>query len=591
MRTRARLPGDGALWALLISGLLGFRIGMAGYPTWSVAVETAQVVAGIVQYPAESPFYIYHTKLWTILHQIGAVALLSGISEIAISKLLSGLLGMVSFQALTMIVYAFSRDTLLAIGAAFVIVFSRAAEYGVVYPILLMGTHHTYGALGLSLIVLIAALFGSGCHRTAAFLLGVAPAVHPSLGAALGLVVAAAFASSFRAHLERFRPVMPYFVAGAAMTTVSLAVQLLVTYDAPPIEPGVAARYLDAFVTGWDGHRRAVDLRAPGVQLAAGGLALGLLYLAGAAGQLDRAVEFLLRIVTAAALLGLAATVLSWVPPDRLPPALLIVMPARLLNINGLLFAALLIGLLGAYRPRVSSQLLIGLLMAGLLISQQSGLWDWLQGRGWIGFDARPRQLPLFALAAGGLVGLAITRRAGAATRVGGAWWAARAARFAWLAPAALAAAAMLSRTAPAAEVYRDRTNDSFFAAVAAETKGMVLTAGSFQLVQLYTRRPVLIDGGGLDALPYALEAGPLMERVLRDVYDIDLFHPPIWAKGSGFIPHEANQPVWEGFSRERWLEIGRTYKATQVLTRANWRLDLPVAAESPAFRLYRIPD
>lgn len=585
-----RLPGDGALWALLVSGLLGFRIGMAGYPTWSVAVETAQVVAGIVQYPADSPFYIYHTKLWTVLHQIGALALLSGMSEIAVSKLLSGLLGMVSFQALTMIVYALSRDVLLAIGAAFVIVFTRAAEYGVVYPIFLMGTHHTYGALGLSLIALIAALFGSGCHRTAAFLLGVAPAVHPSLGAALGLAVAAAFVSRFRSCLERFRPAMPYFVAGAATTAVSLAVQLMVTYDAPPIEPGVAARYMEAFVTGWDGHRRAVALGAPGVRLNAGALVLGILYLAGAAGQLERSAEFLLRIITAAALLSLAAVLLSWVPPDRLPPTLLIVMPARVLNFNALLFATLLIGLLGAYRRRVSSQLFIGMLMAGLLISDRSASWDWLQARGWGGFGARPGQLLLFAIAAGGLVGLVITRRAGAA-REGGAWPAAQAARVVWLVPAALAAAAMVSRTVPAAEVYRDRTNDPFFAAVAAETTGMVLTAGSFQLVQLYTRRPVLIDGGGLDALPYALEAGPLMERVLRDVYDIDLFHPPMWAKGSGFIPHEANQPVWEGFSRERWLEIRHTYHATQVLTRANWRLDLPVAAESPSFRLYRIPD
>ena len=59
---------------------------------------------------------------------------------------------------------------------------------------------------------------------------------------------------------------------------------------------------------------------------------------------------------------------------------------------------------------------------------------------------------------------------------------------------------------------YRDRTNDLFFAAVAAETEGVVLTGGSYQLVQLYTHRPVLIDGGGLDTVTYAPETGPAMQ-------------------------------------------------------------------------------
>jgi hypothetical protein len=47
----------GALWVLLLSGLLGFRVGMTGFPDWQVAVETAQVVAGLVPYPPDNIFY------------------------------------------------------------------------------------------------------------------------------------------------------------------------------------------------------------------------------------------------------------------------------------------------------------------------------------------------------------------------------------------------------------------------------------------------------------------------------------------------------------------------------------------------------
>lgn len=170
-------------WVLFISGLLGFYVGMVGFPDWQVAVETTQVIAGFVKYPEGNPFYIYHTKLWTILHQIGALFLRVGVSEIRLSLILSGVLGAVTFQALAMVVYALSQDALLAIGATVLIVFTRAAEYGVVYPLFLLGSENTYGILGLSFSVLGIALIGAGSYRAGGLLLGLAPAVHPSLGA------------------------------------------------------------------------------------------------------------------------------------------------------------------------------------------------------------------------------------------------------------------------------------------------------------------------------------------------------------------------------------------------------------------------
>jgi hypothetical protein len=158
------------------------------------------------------------------------------------------------------------------------------------------------------------------------------------------------------------------------------------------------------------------------------------------------------------------------------------------------------------------------------------------------------------------------------------------------LAVLALSAAATLAAPYPA-RVFLDRTNDPFFAQVAAEQRGLLITSGTYHLVQLYTRRPVLLDAGGLDSLPYAPESGPAMERVLRDVYQIDLFHPPPDVRGAGAIPHGYNRPVWESFSREKWLSIRRSYDVTQVLTRSDYHLNLPIAVENSSFRLYRIPD
>ena len=202
---------NGAIWVLLLSGILGFRVGMLGFPDWQVAVETAQVVAGLVTYPPDNIFYIYHTRLWTALHQILAVALGAGVNEITLSLVVSGVQGMLTFQALALFVYALSRDVLLAIGAAALIFFTRSAEYGVVYPLFLLGTEHTYGVIGLSTGVLVVGLLGAGWYRTGAFFLGIAPCIHPALGSWTGVIVALAVLSDFRRLRVELRPALPWF--------------------------------------------------------------------------------------------------------------------------------------------------------------------------------------------------------------------------------------------------------------------------------------------------------------------------------------------------------------------------------------------
>jgi hypothetical protein len=145
--------------------------------------------------------------------------------------------------------------------------------------------------------------------------------------------------------------------------------------------------------------------------------------------------------------------------------------------------------------------------------------------------------------------------------------------------------------TEPRPLLFRDRTHDPVFAAAAAG-KGLLLTGDGLHLIQLRTRRPVLLDGGGLDGLVYSLEAAPAMDRILRDVYGIDLLDPSsregMW---TATIPPVTNKRNWEKYSRETWLEIRHTYNVTQVLTPPDWRLDLPTAVRTQDMRLYQIPN
>src|SRR5918999_375916 len=99
-QSRSRDDTTAALVTLVASGALGFHLGYARFPHWQIPVESAQVLAGLVVYPHETPFYIHHMDLWTVLHQICALLLMGGVSEIALSRTLSGVLGMLSFQAL-----------------------------------------------------------------------------------------------------------------------------------------------------------------------------------------------------------------------------------------------------------------------------------------------------------------------------------------------------------------------------------------------------------------------------------------------------------------------------------------------------------
>ena len=579
---------------LAVSGVLGFRVGAVGFPDWQVAVESAQVVAGLVEYPPENPFYIYHTKLWTVLHQVLAALLLSGVSEISLSVFVSGLMGMVSLQALSMVVYALAGDPLLAIGSAFLIFFGRMAEFGVVYPIWLMGTSHTYGVLGLSYVVLVAALLGAGCYRTGGILLGAAPAVHPSLGAWLMLVVALCSAWDFRRLRDDFRPGLPYFLAGCGLTLTSLVVQLALIADTPPIAGAAADRYFTALVVFWDAHRQPVRPSTDGVLLNIGSLTLAALWLRFFVGDLPRPAAFLLRFAAATAVLGLAFGALSWIPPDRLPRFFLIAMPPRLLNVNAMIFAALLLGLIGRYRHMRWGQLLLPLLIGGYLLVDRSWLWTRVaEGRAALPVDWLTPPVILVLGTVGLLVGRARWSRP--AARPGPAGFAAAravaatAARIATLAVLLWAGIMTWQITAPRVGLLLDRTNDLLFH-VAAEATGTLATGGELHLVQLRTRRPVLLDGGGLDGLAYSLEAAPEMERILRDVYSIELLDPPEEARRAGMIPRGLGKTIWEGYSPEKWQTIARTYHVTQVLAYADWTLKLPVAARNRTFTLYDIP-
>lgn len=602
-------PGGAAAFphatvVLAASGGTGALIGLALW-NWQWAVEHAQVLAGLVTYPPTSPVAIAHAKLWSLVPQCGALLLSLGMSEAVLSQILSGLLGLVSFQALALVCYALGRNAVVAIGAPLVIFVSHASNYGIVYPIALLASSHTYGVIGLSLAVLCVALLGVGWYRTGGFLLAITPSVQVTLGVWTMAIVALAvlFDRELRPELRKSARAV---LMGAALTLVSFGIHRALAPPVPAIDAETASRFFRSFVTFWDWHRQPVPLTSRGVMITAESIAVAAAWLAGPGRSFPASSRLLLRIVAigGAGSIGLAAW--SSVFAASMPDWVLVLMPGRLINVNILMAAAVLAGLLAATQQQ-TVRLFVIVAAAALLLSRGSPLWLFL-GHG---------PLPVFDFQSGAVL------TAGAAVAIGSALLSRRisvaraaepdpdvtspgtsptirrrragalvvgAASVAGFVLLAILAVAKSDRFQAGREVMSDWTTDPLLAETA-RGSGPLLTGGRLFLVQLRTRRPVLLDGGTLDTLPYAIEAGPAMDRILRDVYGIDLFNPPSEARNSGAVPPEANRKIWTAFSRARWQEIAREYGVSQVLTPAGWKLDLPLVASSTEFHLYEIPN
>ena len=347
-KTARMSEGSRVVLLLVVSGFCGFCVGGLALPTWQVAVETAQVLAGLVTYPRDNPFYLSHTKLWTVIHQICALFLHCGMSERLLSTLLSGLLGMVSFQALSVVVFVLCGDLLLAMGAPLFISITRSTAFGYIYPVNLLGTCHTYGILGRSFPLLAIALLAGGRYRFGAFCLGLAPSIHPSLGGSMWLVVLITLLWDYRNLRAHARRSAAFFALGGLATAASLTYQMLAIYDVPPLPSGIKARYLTAFVRHWDSHRFPVPIALPSVWFNMASLVICGSWLSQGRLALTAGIRLLLRVLVVYAALGLGAAALSWVPPERVPTALTSLMPTRLLNLNVLTLMALILGLLGS---------------------------------------------------------------------------------------------------------------------------------------------------------------------------------------------------------------------------------------------------
>lgn len=579
---------------------MGLAVGLLP-PTWHAAVEGAQAVAGLVAYPPGNPYHYYLTKVWTILNQIPAILLRLGAPEPLLCVGLSGLLGMLSFQALAACVLAISLNVRLAIASPLLIYLTDTMGWGISYPINLLHSSHTYGIAGLSSIVLAAGLLAAGSPRAGGFLVGLAPSVHPALGAFINGVALVNLALDRRFFSSAIRAAAGPILMGYAASAASLGFHLLWTRQPFSSDPHEIEVYQRVFFQFWDSHRGALPSFSAGMVLAMINLVVSLSALRRFRGNLSRPSLFLLRGFAFSVIAGGGTCAVCALLPDRVPLILTALMPARLMNFAVIGTTALIIGLWGRGLDQPWARLNLAFLFgAATAVKGLSVL---------RGFDPQWPLTSAIGLSAALLLATMPSEGDARLRPWVGTWskaedWASRAkdsifrdkrtsaVPIAVLALIALCVSILPGRWTRLHDVVargRESMSDPVLERVS-EGQGLLLTASDLHLVQLRTRRPVLIDGHSLDMLAYAPEMGPAVSRILREVYGVDFMHPPENLRHRGSLVHGTAKGIWESRTLEDWQEIRKRFLVTGVLTYEDWKLALPLVTRGPKVAYYRIP-
>ncbi len=622
---------------LAAAALAGFGMGIC-WPAWQVALEPAQVLAQIVRYPIATPFQLYETQVWNVWHQLLAPLLAAGCSERGLTVVLSGVVTALGFAAVAGFARALGANAALALAAPLLVVLNHAQQPGFSYPIHFFGLGHTYGMGGLYWLALACGAIASERWRLAGFLLGLAPALHVSLGAWLAIAVTLAALPALPALRPHLRAFCAGATLGAALCAASLGAHIWLAPPAPPSDPASADRYLTAFVRLWDSHRAPADLGGRASFLVWCSVLTALALLRMERDRLGAGAALALRVLVVCGAVGFASSAAqALLSSEFLPTPLLIAMPARLANLVALLAVPLALAVVWRFRadplPRallLAASALLALELAepvrwgdveldtvgvpllcatplvalarnarrgAAIVLLPAGLLAWLVVRAlWRGpshpeWLIGPATLSL-AAAALGFVGLWLAlERSGAAQPLRRTTRALDAALGAGLAAIAVWVAGTSLADADARwQQLHDRTNHTVLAQAARGT-GLLLVGPGLETVQLRTRRPLLLDPSALDMLPYVLRAGPEVETILREAYGVEFFRPPAEALAAGVLPEHPIRGIFERREASAWRALRVRFGVSEVLVRAEWRLRLPLVARGDGYALYALPE
>lgn len=595
------------------------------FPSLQHAVEQGQVIAGIIQYHPDNPFFIYQAKTWTFLAQFSAIGLRLGFSEVALSLFFSGLAGVLAFSGLALWTFAVSDDIAFSLLTPFLIngILNTFVE-GFNYQLGLLGLRFTYGMIGMGFVIFVCGLFGIGQHKWGWFLAGLSLTIHPSLGIWLNIAL---WISWLISHFKNWRqPLVEAFKfssLGYLLSAISLIAQWL-SYQAPPIEAVAAADYMRAYLLYWDNHRLPIDFGSVSINVIWTGAFVCLTWLLFKKDDLSQPALFLLRLNVITVTLGSSIAFLLYSSlPIKIPDILWVLMPSRFLNLPFTVHCAIMLGLLWRHETRQAARAIASLVIVAVCLTiffYDRSLWPWYllylelivlgfalllsaqyaapRFAYWTiffgffallthmlratsntipGFPVSSRtQAILLSLGLTLLISLALKAATQFASQQEKLSRIAKPFNFPLTRSVSLVTlGAVFVWSFPANNLFVTQKNfvDDFYHSplytLASKGTGQLLVELKCHngLMQLYTRRPIL-SNTPMNMLAYSIESAPQMEKILRDIYSTDYFAPP--------PPEGHTQTVWEKRSAAEWIVLGKQYHFGDLFAPSSWKMQLP---------------
>lgn len=562
-----------------VSAAIGFLIGVGPASTWQVAVESAQAISGVISYPDVNPFYRYHITAWTLLNQLLAVFLTMGIDERTLSMWVSGLLAALNFSGLSLWCFVLCRNTAASVLAPLIthITLLTSSYYGVVYPVMIAASPHTYGVLGRSLALLTLGLLAVRWYRGAFLLMGLAPALHLIWGSYaifLGMIGLALSRRPIREYATRW----PYFAAGIAVTGTSFLIQQVLKRGLPPVNAEESERLLRIFMTYWDFHREPAPFLHYGTWIVLLGCVLVFMFLRNGSEGPDTSRRFITMSYLLAGAAGLCLMLVTHFF-RLLPDLVAVAMPGRFINLPLLLAQVVLLAVL-VTRSNRWFDVLLGAHFSFVV-------WNWffrifLESEA--SHDLGTHLWKELAFVSVAMLGLAYVLRNRPGERdvrkMTGP-------QVLW--PAVIVGVLMLTMPTKNEFASLPREREDPVILEAQLGSGSLINGPKMFLMQIRTRRPIMMNfEGGINQIVYVPDSGPAINELLNEIYGTDLTVPPK-SVGHDFLQLEHIRAVFENRPSDEWQSLGDRYSATQVIVRADWDLQLPLRSESEAFRLYDI--
>ncbi len=540
--------------SLIICGLaIGAFLGAFAPAIDQRGIDGALVLAGIVNYPPQSPLAPYFLDSWTSIHQIGALLLRAGIAQDHVNTLFILFPCALLVCGYVMLIYGVSGRFLISLLAGPLCYLANplaplfaSPDYTTLGLLWSQVTEGTYGFWAHAGAVWVIGCVAAGRYTLAGFSALVLFCAHPVMGAYMIALLAATLAAGrifFGLH-------MPGLAKGAALgvcvTLISLGAYLKTRsgFSAP-----IDQMAYDAYLRLWDVHQSHVMTLSNAIRIAVaavvGMTALSVfLALRGARRQSTVLVCVLLLLAVTASTIAYYAV---HVVPQILPALLLRALPARLLNVQAFVSTPLALGFAICIADRAVKH-------------RKTGTLHWA---------ARLLPVAMVLLVIASATVYALQRRHAISAYA-----------------QTVIDTRILGKLSPA-----QQQSETFWRDVrAAGITGLVLTSSPASMTSLDRGHlAIVLYSEAMDFLNYVPQTAGAVARIVAEGYGFPFSDPPPEILHAARLPPDAGKIYWAGLNGDDWCRISRDLGIAALVAPKDWPVKLPALVRGPELTLYAV--